>query len=146
MEAQLSTQHSVHRDAAKLTEHHHSTPKSSLSPYTRTKISKHIGMFPCTRKTVKYIRTCYCNRIDNRIINHKDKKITTLEMSCPWTQNHGKKGAENTRKCGPLRNEFKQQFKGYNLEQFNIIMDVLGGYSIDREEKMKAYSGTLSRR
>ena len=27
------------------------------------------------------------NRIYARIINHKDKKITTLEMSCPRTQN-----------------------------------------------------------
>ena len=57
------------------------------------------------------------NRIDARIINHKDKKIATLEMSCPWTENRGKKDAEKTRKYGPLRDELKQQFKGYKLEQ-----------------------------
>ena len=27
------------------------------------------------------------NRIDARIINHEEKKITLLEMSCPWVEN-----------------------------------------------------------
>ena len=39
-----------------------------------------------------------------------------------------RKEAEKTRKYGPLRYELKQQFKGYKVEQFNIIMGVLGGY------------------
>ena len=27
------------------------------------------------------------NRVDARIINHKAKKVTTLEMSCKWIKN-----------------------------------------------------------
>ena len=47
---------------------------------------------------------------------------------------------QKTSKYGPLRYELKQQFKGYKLEQFNI-MDVLGGYSIELEEKMRKLVG-----
>ena len=77
------------------------------------------------------------NRIDARIINHEEKKITLLEMSCPWVENRCQKEAEKTRKYGPLRYELKQQFKGYKVEQFSIIMDVLGGYSAHLEENVK---------
>ena len=34
------------------------------------------------------------NRVDARIINHKAKKVTTLEMSCPWIENQTRKDAE----------------------------------------------------
>ena len=34
------------------------------------------------------------NRVDARIINHKDKKILTLEMSCPWIENRERKENE----------------------------------------------------
>ena len=52
------------------------------------------------------------NRVDARIINHKAKKVTTLEMSCPWIENRTRKDAEKTLKYGPMRWELKQQFKG----------------------------------
>ena len=84
------------------------------------------------------------NRIDARIINHEEKKITLLEMSCPWVENRCQKEAEKTRKYGPLRYELKQQFKGYKVGQFNIIMDVLGGYSAHLEENMKRLVGKKS--
>ena len=42
------------------------------------------------------------NRIDARIINHAEKKITLLEMSCPWVENRCQKEAEMTRKYAPL--------------------------------------------
>ena len=51
------------------------------------------------------------NRVDARIINHKAKKVTTLEMSCPWIENRTRKDAEKTLKYGPMRWELKQQFK-----------------------------------
>ena len=51
------------------------------------------------------------------------------------------KDAEKIPEYGPLRYELKQQFKGYKLEQFNIIMDVLGRYSIELEEKMRKLVG-----
>ena len=84
------------------------------------------------------------NRIDAQIINHEEKKITLLELSCPWVENRCQKEAEKTRKYGPLRYELKQQFKGYKVEQFNIIMDVLGGYSTHLEENLKRPVGKKS--
>ena len=83
------------------------------------------------------------NRIDARIINHEEK-ITLLEMSCPRVKNQCQKEAEKTWKYGPLQYELKQQFKGYKVEQFNIIMDVLGGYSAHLEENMKRLVGKKS--
>ena len=58
-------------------------------------------------------------------------------MSCPWVENWCQKEAEKTRKYGPLRYELKQQFKGYKVEQFNIIMEMLGGYSAHLEENKR---------
>ena len=84
------------------------------------------------------------SRIDAQIINHEEKKITLLEMSCPWVENRCQKEAEKTRKYGPLRYELKQHFKGYTLKQFNIIMDVLGGYSVHLEENVKRLVGKKS--
>ena len=74
------------------------------------------------------------NRVDARIINHKAKKVTTLLTSCPWIENRTRKDAEKTLEYGPMRWELKQQFKGYVVEQDNIIIDVLGGWSNELEE------------
>ena len=54
-----------------------------------------------------------CNRVDVRIVNHKTKRIVTLEMSCPWVSNGEKKNEEKTVKYATLRWELKQQFPGY---------------------------------
>ena len=51
----------------------------------------------------------------------------TIEMSCPWISNREKKSEEKTMKYGPLRWELKEKYKGYEVHQCNIIMDVLGG-------------------
>jgi len=59
-------------------------------------------------------------------------------MSCPWISNRAKDD-EKTRKYTALRWELKQQFKGYKIEQYNIIIDVLGGYSTDLEECMRNF-------
>ena len=47
-----------------------------------------------------------------------------IEMSCPWMDNRSTKEAEKTAKFGPLRWELKQQYHGYEVKQFNIIIDV----------------------
>ena len=49
-------------------------------------------------------------------------------MSCPWIENRKQKNQEKTTKYAPLRWELKQQHKGYTIKQYNIIIDVLGGY------------------
>ena len=86
------------------------------------------------------------NRVDARIIDHQTKRVITLEMSCPWITNRTKKTAEKTLKYGPLRWELKQQYQGYEVRQYNIIMDVLGGWSRDLDVTMKELVGSRSKR
>lgn len=85
------------------------------------------------------------NRVDTRIINHKSKRVITLEMSCPWLTNRVKKEEEKTTKYGPLRWELKQNYQGCEVKQYNIIMDVLGGWCRDLEVKLKELVGSKSK-
>ena len=62
-------------------------------------------------------------------------------MSCPWTENREKKQEEKTINCGPLQWELKQQFPGYDFQQYSIIMDVLGGWSTEVDEAMRELFG-----
>ncbi|PFX17604.1 RNA-directed DNA polymerase from mobile element jockey [Stylophora pistillata] len=74
-----------------------------------------------------------CNRVDARIVNHMCKRVVTLEMSCPLVNNRTRKDEEKTLKYEPLRWELRQQFPGYEVKQYNIIMDALGGEGWSRE-------------
>ena len=42
-----------------------------------------------------------------------------------------KKTSEKTMKYAPLRWELKQKYSGYEISQYNITVDVLGGWSTD---------------
>ena len=77
------------------------------------------------------------NRIDARIVEKERKQVAAVEMSCSWMENRAIKDTEKTAKYGSLRWELKQQYPGYEGKQFNIIIGVLGGWSIDVEETMK---------
>ena len=81
------------------------------------------------------------NRVDARIINHETRSVTALKMSCPWLDNRSTKDAEKTLKYGPLRWELKQQYPGYKVKQYNIIIDELGGWSKELEKSMKEFVG-----
>ena len=50
-------------------------------------------------------------------------------MSCPWTESRAKKDEEKTLKYEPMMWELKQRYNGYRVEQYNVIIGVLGGYS-----------------
>ena len=76
-----------------------------------------------------------------RFIDHEKKKVLGVEMSCPWTENREKKQEEKTTKCGPLRWELKHQFPGYEIRQYNIIIDVLGGWSREVDEALTELFG-----
>ena len=80
------------------------------------------------------------SRVDARFVNHVSKKVKTIEMSCPWISNR-EKSEEKTMKYGPLRWELKEQFKGYDVHQCNIIMDVLGGWSKETEISVQSLVG-----
>ena len=71
------------------------------------------------------------NRVDARFVDHKNKKVWAAEMSCPWMEHREKKSEEKMIKYRPLRFELKKQYPGYDVQQSNIIIDVLGGWSRD---------------
>ena len=85
------------------------------------------------------------SRIDARAVEKERKRVAVIKMSCPWMDNRAIKDAEKTAKYGPLRWELKQQYPGYEVKQFNIIIDVLGGWYVDVEETMKDLVGQRSR-
>lgn len=62
-------------------------------------------------------------------MDKENQIVTLLEMSSPWVENREQKEREKTLKYAPLRLELKQQFPGYKINQVNVIIDVLGGYS-----------------
>ena len=41
------------------------------------------------------------NRVDAQFVNHKEKTVSAVEMSCPWVQNRMQKDEEKTRKYTP---------------------------------------------
>ena len=67
---------------------HRDTSPLLRSPFTNLQMHKHSGIFQC-------------NRVDVRVIDHKQKRIYTIEMSCPWIDNRKKKEVEKTIKYAP---------------------------------------------
>ena len=84
------------------------------------------------------------NRIDATIVDKENKRVSVIEMSCPWVENREEKDAEKTTKYGPLRWELEQRYPEYRVRQFNIIVDVLGGYSRDVRKALKELVGDKS--
>ena len=84
------------------------------------------------------------NRIDATIVDKENKRVSVIEMSCPWVENREEKDAEKTTKYGPLRWELEQRYPEYRVRQFNIIVDVLGGYSRDFRKALKELVGDKS--
>ena len=84
------------------------------------------------------------NRVDARIVDHKEKRVLLVEMSCPWVDNRVKKEGEKTEKYGPLPWELTRRYPGYRIVQLNVIMDVLEGWSQDLEAEMKKIFGLRS--
>ena len=82
-----------------------------------------------------------CNRVYARIVDHEHKRVVTLEMSCPWINNRQRKDDEKTLKYGPLRWELRQHFPGYEVKQYNIIMDVLGEWSRELDVLLRELVG-----
>ena len=68
-----------------------------------------------------------------------------VEMSCQWINNREKKDDEKTLKYDPFSWELKQQFPGYRVEQYNVIIDVLGGWSRDLDTTMRKMLGPRGR-
>ena len=69
-------------------------------------------------------------------------------MSCPWLDNHEVKEMEKTQKYGPLMWELRERERernpGYQVKQYNIILDVLGGFSADVSQTVQELVGEKS--
>ena len=84
------------------------------------------------------------NRIDGRVIDKIKKEVILIDMSYPWMENPQMKMEEKMRKYGPLRWELKQQYSGYKVSQYNIILNVLSGYSKHVRKSIKCLIGNRS--
>ena len=85
------------------------------------------------------------NTVDARIVINQHKRVIALEMSCPWVSNRGKKTSEKTMKYAPLRWEMKQRYPGYEIAQYNIIIDVLGRWSKDLNDTLQKFVGNRAK-
>ena len=83
--------------------------------------------------------------MDARIVNNREKQVVALEMSCPWESNHDKKTSEKTMKYAPLRWELKQRYPGYEINQYNIILDLLGRWSQDLDVTLQMLVGSKAK-
>ena len=62
-------------------------------------------------------------------------------MSCPWIESKAKRDEEKTLKYGPVMWELKQRYNGYRVEQYNVIIDMLAGYSRHLEKSVRKLLG-----
>ena len=73
------------------------------------------------------------NRIDITIINKTKKNVIVIKMSCPWLENREAKDIEKTTKYSQMRLELTHRYPEYKIIQYNIITDLLGGFSREME-------------
>ena len=59
--------------------------------------SAHVQAFWDVPVCAEHTVVC-ANRIDARIVDHKEKRVQLVEMSCPWVDYRVKKGAEKEEK------------------------------------------------
>ena len=81
------------------------------------------------------------NRINDRIVDKEQKRVLAIEMSCTWLDSRAVKKMEKTQKYGPLMWELGEGNPCYRVKQYNIIIDVLGGYSADASHAVKELVG-----
>ena len=92
----------------------------------------------CTDPKTHRIQTYPKLRITHIIV------VSVIEMRCPWVANREEKDVEKTTRYWPLRWELQQRNPEYRVTQFNIIVDVLGGYSRDVRKALKEVVGDKS--
>ena len=83
--------------------------------------------------------------MDARIVNNREKQVVALEMSCSWVSNCDKKTSEKTMKYAPLKWTLKQRYPGYEINQCNIILNVLGGWSKDLDVTLQKLVGSKAK-
>ena len=74
--------------------------------------------------------------IDTRLVSHERKEVCTIEMSRPGIESKAKKDEEKTLRYGSMIWELKQRYNGYRVDQYNVIIDALGGYLPEKSVRM----------
>ena len=85
------------------------------------------------------------NWINARLVSHERKEVCTIEMSCPRIESRAKKDEVKTLNYGPMMWELKQRYNGNRVEQYNVIIEVLGGYSKHLEKSVRKPLGERAR-
>ena len=62
------------------------------------------------------------NRIDATIVDKENKKVSVIELSCPWVENREEKDAEKLTKYGPLGWELEQRYREYIVWHSSILL------------------------
>ena len=81
------------------------------------------------------------NRIDATVIDKTSKQVRVTEMSCPWLENRESKDFEKTTKYSQLRLKQTNRYPECKVNQYNIIIDVLGSCSKEVEKNIKELLG-----
>ena len=80
-------------------------------------------------------------RIDATAIDKTSKQVRVIEMSCPWLENRESKDFKKTAKYSQLRLYLTNRYPENQVNQYNIILDVLGGCSKEVEQNIKMLVG-----
>ena len=86
------------------------------------------------------------NRPDLQIIDQEEKRIDTPEMACPSWRNRAETSERKTRKYQTVRDEMRERYQGFDVNQTNIIVEILGGYDRDLTEKLGSLIGNEAAR
>ena len=82
-----------------------------------------------------------------RFVERGSKTVRLVEMSCPWVENRRQKEEKKTTKYAPrLRLELKRQHPWFKVRQYNIIIDILGEYSKETNDRARNMLGPLKGR
>ena len=63
-------------------------------------------------------------------------------MGCSWIEKVKQKHQEKNTKYAPLTWEIKQQYRDYTINQYNIIIDVLGEYLSESKQNVRSLLGS----
>ena len=84
-------------------------------------------------------------RVYGNVPLHAESNLVTANITDATFVDEGKRETEKkTTKYAPLRAELKEGYPRYQVKQYNIIIDVLGGYSREVKQALKKLVGDRS--
>ena len=81
------------------------------------------------------------NRVDARYIDHKKKKVLAVENELPMDGEQRKEARREDHQVWPPPLGTQTAVPGYDIWQYNIIIDVLGGWSTEIDDAMRELFG-----